>query len=407
MGGRWICLFVVASCASSETFIKLNPTVVTHCIGSGTGSATVSWSIDGAGPVDVRIGSASGTSLTGLSAPQGQASTGNWVTDGIVFVLIDGTGQELARTTAAVKCNQAGEVLAAALVSATYFPLQVGDEWIYVYNSRIGTSQYLTRRIPDATVVDGVAWFIVEESIDGDQPSLSQYRNDDLGRIYQLTNTGVQLWLDPSATPDPTAFLKLTGRGGEVDAPAGKFQDRLDYTVTRGGLDLENGTFARGVGLVTNSHQLLEGSGGGFTEGMTLVYAKIDGHVVFASPASSLELSIEANTFDLTDKLAPNCAVPCYFVACGLAPGADPLGTYKPCFQARVKMNQSCDLDLLDSSNNSLYHATLTGSAVVRQVLLYSQTGFGSPPTPFPPGSYQLRAKTPDGKVSIAPIELQ
>ena len=417
MKGRWTLLVLMIGCAYGETFIRLSPTVVTQCGPGGSSGATVVWAFDGAGPVQVRVGAPNGTSLTGLTTPQGQTATGNWLTDGLVFVLTDAGSQEIARTTAVVRCSPQGEVLPQALATATYFPLQVGDEWVYNYNSRIGTANYLTRRITQAEVIAGITWFDILESIDGDQPALSQYRSDDAGRIYQLINNASQLWLDPTATPDPSAFLKITGKGGEVDAPAGKFQGRLDYTVTRGGLDLENGTFARGIGLVTNSHTLLEGSGGGFSAGMTLVYAKIDGHVVFASPATSLELSTDASSFDVTDKQAPNCAVPCYFVACGLGPGADPPGTYKPCFQARIRIGQtgsvtqSCDLDLLDSSNNSVFHVALSGTSdpetvLVRQVPLYTQTG-QSAPVSFPPGSYQLRVKTADGKISTAPINLQ
>jgi hypothetical protein len=346
--------------------------------------------------------------------PQGSVATGDIVTDGVVFLLTDGGSQELASSTPGiVRCNRAGEVLAPALANASYFPLEVGDEWIYSYNSRISTSAYLARRITQAIYVGDLAWFVLEESINGTTPSDSWFSNDDMGRIYQLTSQGAQLWLDPTPRPDPSATLKITGTGGTVQAPAGTFHNSLNYMVVNGGLDLETGMFARGIGLVVNSHDLLEGSGGGFTEGMTLVYAKIDGHVVFGSPLSSLELGVESNSFDVSNMKAPNCAVPCYFVACGIVPGADPPGTYKPCFQARVRMgqtgwgSQSCDLDLLDSSNNSLYHVTLTGtsnheSVVANQVQLYT-----TPNHPFPPGSYQLRAQTPDGRVSIAPIQLK
>jgi hypothetical protein len=108
-------------------------------------------------------------------------------------------------------------------------------------------------------------------------------------------------------------------------------------------------------------------------------------------------------------------------VACGLGSFVDPPGTYKPCFQARVRLRQtgsdvqSCDLDLLDSSNTSVFHTTLTGtseseSVMVQQVLLYSVSP--TPPYPqtfqtLPVGKYQLRAQTPDGRVSIAPIEIK
>ena len=416
---RFALIVLTFSTAFAQTTITFDPPLVTHCNSSALGSGTVSWSSDGPGQVQVRIGAVDGTSLTGLVSPQGSVAVNDRVTDGMIFILTDGGSQELARTAPViVRCNPAGEVLGPALAAASYFPLQVGDEWIYSYSSRSVTSIYLTRRISQAVFIGEVAWFVLEETFSGSaQPSLSWFRNDDMGRIYQLTSQGEKLWLDPSAPPDPSATLRITGRGGAVQVPAGRFQDSLSYQVVNGGLDLETGMFARGIGLATNSHTMLTGSSGGFTEGMTLVYSRIDGHIVYGSPLSSLELGVESNSFDISGKNTANCAVPCYFVACGLVPGTDSPGTYKPCFQARVRMGQtgsltgsnvqSCDLDLLDSSNNSLYHATLTGTSDNESIIASQVPLYVTPNQPFAPGSYQLRAQTPDGRVSIAPIQLK
>lgn len=408
-------VFAAVWTAYAQTSITFDPPLVTHCNARGMGSGTVFWNYDGGGQVQIRIGAVDGTALTKLVGPQGSVPTGYVVTDGTVFLMTDGGSQELARTIPAiVRCNPAGEVLAPALSSATYFPLQVGDEWIYQYNSRVITSVYLARRITQAVYIGDLAWFVLEDSFSGStQTSLSWLRNDDAGRIYQLTSQGGQLWLDPTTPPDPSAVLKITGRGGTVQSPAGTFADSLSYSVINGGLDLETGTFARGIGLVINNHDMLTGSSGGFVQGMTLVYARIDGHVVFGSPMSSLELGVEANSFDLSNMQAPNCAVPCYFVACGLAPGADPPGTYKPCFQARVRMGQTgsvaeqCDLDLLDSSSKTVSHTTVSGGTDNEAVVAIQIPLYTTPNHPYPAGSYQLRAQTPDGRVAMAPIQLK
>src|SRR5579864_1812686 len=121
--------FLTLAClpAWAETFLRFDPAVVTHCAVPGLGSGTLAWSYDGPGPVQVRVGSPDGTPLTGPAQSQGSAPTGDWVTDGISFVLTLGGTQELARTTAVVRCNPAGEVLSPALSVATWFPLQVGD----------------------------------------------------------------------------------------------------------------------------------------------------------------------------------------------------------------------------------------------------------------------------------------
>jgi hypothetical protein len=175
---------------------------------------------------------------------------------------------------------------------------------------------------------------------------------------------------------------------------------------------------ARGIGLVNYTSNILAGSSGGFNTSLNLVYAKIDGHVVFGSPVLSLELGTEGSSFDVTNKIAPNCAVPCYFVACGLVPGADATGTYKPCFQARVRLRQlgsdlqSCDLDLLDGSGSVAYHRALTGtmdaeSTLFAQVPLYAPALSGIATIPLPTGNYQLRVQTPDGRMAVAPIQVK
>lgn len=402
-------VFLCVSCSLlAQTSLTLNPEVITHCAPNGLGHLTAVWNYSGPGPVQVRVLSSNGPSMTGPTLPQGNAQSGEWVRDGMMFVLTDAGTQELARATARVQCNFAGEVLPTALAVASYFPLRVGDEWVYLVNSRLITSAYVTRRISRAELVGNTAWFVIEQTVSGEaNPQETRFRNDNQGRIYQLTTQGEQIWLDPTAMPDPSAILKVDGRGFDLKTPIGIFHDALSYD-RRETLILERGMFARGIGLVTSSQQMLTGSSGGFLQGLDLVYAKIDGHIYYATPSHSIELGVDATDFDVTNQKAPNCAVPCYFVACGFVPGADPPGTYKPCFQARVQFQSaSVDLDLLDAASNSVFHLTLASpgdsdSIVFRQVPLYS-----TPNHPFPTGSYRLRAQTTDGAAAFASIQVR
>src|ERR1700736_4750850 len=141
-----------AVCVQAQTTFTLLPNVITHCSSNivGLGRAAVVWNYPGPGPVQVRVVAPDGPSMTGLAPSRGTAPTGDWVHDGLVFVLTDAGSQELARATARVKCNPAGEVLPAGLAAASYFPLQVGDEWVYAVNNRSITSAYFTRRISRA-----------------------------------------------------------------------------------------------------------------------------------------------------------------------------------------------------------------------------------------------------------------
>jgi len=410
--------FVLLLCASirllsAQSIIAVDPAVITHCSPSGLGTATIVWNYTGAGPVFVHVNSPTGPAMTGPSGPQGTAPTGTWVTDGMVFALTDAGGKELGRTTARVQCNPRGEVLPAALSTAPYFPLQVGDQWVYLHDSRAVTGEYRLRRISRAEIIGTTTWFVMEESTSGSaQVTETRYRNDDSGRIFQLTAQGEQLWLDPTPNPSSNAVLTV-GKSAPltVQTPASSFSNAISYSTT--GFILENGFFARGVGLVTSTAQILAGSSGGFDQSYTLVYAKIDGNLVFGSPAKALELAADAASFDATNHVAANCALPCYFAACGLGVlTPDPPGTYKPCFGARVRLEQSSsdavsvDLDLLDDTNQSLYHATVISPAESSTVVQGSIPLYSTPNMPFPPGNYQLRAKTADGRIASIPIKL-
>ncbi len=395
---RLALVLITAACACAQNSIVLQPAVITSCTPNGLGNAVVAWRAT-TSPVTVRVGN---SALTGASPARGTAATGDWVTDGMVFILVDAAGKELARTSAQVKCNA---IVADFPPTASYFPLQVGNEWIYVYNSRISSSTYLTRRITRAEVIGDVVWYVMAESFSGSDPiTETRYRMGDGGRIYTLTTKGEQLYLDPSPSPDPNVLIPITSRDFTAITPAGVFPGALSYSIYSS-LDLETGTFARGIGFLMNNHNMLTGSSGGFTQGLTLVSARIGGSIVFGPPSASIQLSAEATTFDVTNRTAPNCAVPCYFVACGLVPGADPPGTYKPCFRAQVRMEQAAppiDLFLLSPSNLTLYHATLKDASAANQVQLYI-----APNQPFPPGNYKLQAQTPDGRIAILPIQLK
>ena len=123
-----------------------------------------------------------------------------------------------------------------------------------------------------------------------------------------------------------------------------------------------------------------------------------------------MTLGIESVNLNVGGKQVTNCAVPCYFVACGLVPGADPPGTYKPCAQARVELanwpagaSRSVRLQLLAPDGNAAYDEMLVldaspGSSVsFVQVRLYS-----APNVPLAAGAYQLVAKSGDGAAQSA-----
>ena len=78
--------------------IVIDPNPVQVCNAEGVGFATVEWdATDIADEVEIRVGSADGA-LFLKGGPTGSHRTGEWVTEGMVFILLDASsGEELAR----------------------------------------------------------------------------------------------------------------------------------------------------------------------------------------------------------------------------------------------------------------------------------------------------------------------
>jgi hypothetical protein len=377
----------------------IRPSLITQCASNKLGRARIAWAAESTGPVQVRVGSATGPSLTGPASATGESETGDWITDGMMFVLIDSSGVELARVTAQVQCSGNPDPVTSALATSTYFPLQIGNVWVYRINDRVETSGYVTRRVTRTETIGGKLWFVVA---DGSVETL--YRTDELGRVFQLDFSGNEkLWLDPTPTPDPSATLKVLYKGIPFRNALGAFQDSLQYQIS--GLISENGTFVRGIGFISKSANLNTGSSGGFSDSLDLVWARIGPNLRFGAPTIGIELSVESLDLNVSGNGVTNCAIPCYFAACGITPGADPPNTYKPCFQAGVRLHdpspfespRTVAIDLLDSTGGSIFHTTqqLTTGDEQEDALIYQQVPlYTVPNAPVPPGMYRVRATT-------------
>ena len=261
-------------------------------------------------------------------------------------------------------------------------------------------------------IINGTLYFIISfrtGALRGGaipQPSEVPYRIDSQGRVYYLMtpSNAEQLLFDPSNATSG-ALYKVLSKGGPVQTSIGNFADALNYDFFNVLTD-ERGTYARGVGLITSSEQMLTGSSGGFVESYNLLYARIAGNLVFEAPAPGLDLTVESRDLNVSGGQVTNCAIPCYFAACGLGFPVDPPGTYIPCFQARARLQESVTsfagsdpqtrnvlFDLLDASNNVVSSAVGVATvgagqleAVVSQSILL----------PFSPGTYRLRARITD-----------
>lgn len=285
--------------------------------------------------------------------------------------------------------------------SGSYFPLDVGDRWVYREDDRFSTGGYQTWRVDRTGTANGHTYSVF--AIEGTALYAEYwFRADESGKVYILTGQGDVLFLDPTVVGVPVGMVRLTSVGGAVSTPLGTFRDTVNY-INPMGLESETGVLARGVGVLSSTTVLLTGSSGGPVLIRTLVEATVAG--IHFAQTSGMELGMESLNLDVSGKNVTNCAVPCYFAACGLVPGADPIGTYKPCARARVALrnwpagrSRAVNLQLVgpDGSTASEQSATLDAapdeSVGFFRVLLYS-----APNVPLPAGTYLLKAQTGDG----------
>jgi hypothetical protein len=288
--------------------------------------------------------------------------------------------------------------------SASYFPMEVGNHWVYRADNRLVTGNYETWRIDRVETIEGKEYFALGVYGVNGLVGESKFRVDEQGRILIHTGDGDQLFLDPRPNGQ-TGQLQPGGPGGSYRTAVGTFNDTLTYTNPQG-LLFESGQLARGVGLLWSSTQLLTGSSGGFTDGRVLVEAVVDGGTTQYTATAGLSVGMESLTLDVTGQKVTNCILPCYFTACGLGGGPpDPPGTYKPCARARVSLDNwpadashTVRLRLIAPDSTVLFDRKYT-LPVVQADAVYTQQIplYSAPNQPYPPGAYQLSASTEDG----------
>lgn len=392
-----ILLATMAFSAWAQPSLTIVPATLTRCNDRSLATARLTWTtVETA--VQVRIGTAAGPAMSGFEPGIGSTNTGDWVSDGFVFVLVNPNGQEVARAAANVRCLAASPHLAAQLATQSYFPLEVGNRWIYRSSNRSVTAVPLVRSVDRIVVEGGETWYALrQQAVPGASFSETLYRVDDAGRIYRRANNRTDLFLDPNVNPDPKALAVVQLRNLTVSTAFGSIPNALTYLVP----DLfvrERGTLARGIGLLSSDVTISTGSNGGFSDGLELVEAVIAGQIRFRSPSNGLELSPESQVLDLAGRQVRNCAVPCYSASCGFG-GAlpDPPGTYKPCLFTRLKVEnpaaRSLSLELLNPANDSVYSVNRPLESSANEQLWFETVPlYRTPSAILPAGTYQLKA---------------
>ena len=107
-------------------------TSITLASGQTAGRTTLTWRTSTAIRVQIRVGSADGTPMTGLEGPTGSAQTGDWVTDGMMFYLqdaSDGDSSGPSKTIAIVRAQVSSTNSAsprAGIIGANPNPITLG-----------------------------------------------------------------------------------------------------------------------------------------------------------------------------------------------------------------------------------------------------------------------------------------
>lgn len=385
-----ILVLLFAPLLSAAT-LSVSPETIFDCV-NGLGRAALKWS-EGGGAVDLRVGSPTGPSLTGLTGPEGESITGDWVTDGMRFFLVSEQGSILASLTARVRCGGTLSTVDPGLKTGSYFPLQTGNSWIYRQSTRTVTSSYLIRTITHTEELGGKTYYAVS----GGGSVALRLRGDADGRLWRFTGT--------ASSPSeelllPSAATRITPYQG----PLGSFDDAV--TVTGGDPLLRTeDVYVRGIGPVRSESRLLTGSSGGFTSGLELVEARLDGGLRLLLPMPRLSISVERTSLDVTGRNVTNCAVPSYCVACF----GDP--RYRPCARARLEAGASAtytvDLELVDAGGQVAFRAPAIGPQT-SDLLAYVQLQlYSQPDVPLAPGLYTLHGRLRSGADLLAASSIQ
>lgn len=310
------------------------------------------------------------------------------------FFLVSASGAVEAQAVARVQCGSGDPLLAAG----TWFPLQVGNTWVYRVDSRAGTANYVTWRITWRAEANGQSYYVMGRGGN----SVAWRRESADGRVWSAAPGEAEaVLIDPAAQ----------AMAGAVAVPGGTASPASLVRVVRSALSEERQTYARGVGMARSVTNMLTGSSGGFTIGYELVEARLEGgRVRFAADAPKVSLAVERTVLNVSGRAVTNCAIPSYCVACGLI-GADPPGTYKPCVQARIEAPPGAtaiDVTLRDAAGAVIYRVRRApnppAALEYMQIPLYAR-----PNEAFAAGNYVIgcRATLGDGSQSEATLPVR
>lgn len=191
-----------------------------------------------------------------------------------------------------------------AAADADYFPLQVGNQWIYQTSTRWFNGPPNVVSIPGKKAFGNNSYYIVE----GLNFETMYLRSDDAGVLYAYdANTGGEQQYAAFATPvggsyrtavDPcNSTANVISRSAKVTTPVGAFDNamQVDYPAANCA-DAGIGTdyFVPYIGLVKREGITIAGP-----RAMELVYARVGGVTVLSAPEVAFSMSLDRAVYDI------------------------------------------------------------------------------------------------------------
>ncbi len=186
-----------------------------------------------------------------------------------------------------------------------YFPLEVGNQWIYAPGGRAaGAAQTVeTTRAVEA----GGKWYAEYRGLEGTQ----MLRMDESGALYawdpqSRTEARIGSFLDDSAVfeprPNPCGQTgRIASRNAKYSGPLGESTQALEIRYSPGSCrdaGLESELYLPYIGLVRRTTTTIAGP-----RVYDLIYARIGGVTVVSAPEVSFSLSLKNNRLGPTDTL--------------------------------------------------------------------------------------------------------
>lgn len=191
-----------------------------------------------------------------------------------------------------------------AAADADFFPLQVGNQWIYQTSTRFFNGPANVVGVTGMKAFGNTSYFVVE----GLNPEPLYLRSDEAGIVYAYdANTGGEAQYAAFNTPvgasyrtvvDPcNSTANVKSRSAKVTTPIGDFEGafNVEYPAANcADAGIGQDYFVPYIGLVKREGVTIAGP-----RAMELVYARIGGVTVLSAPELSFSLSIDRPVYDV------------------------------------------------------------------------------------------------------------